>query len=735
MNTNEPEILEGEIYEIIYQNDDNGYTVCDIDVHNSLVTACGHMPFIAPGEQVRLSGKWVTHPDYGEQFSVESLERTLPLEVSSILAYLASGIISGVRESTAKKIIAKFGANSLTVIATEPERLAEIKGISPARAKKISESFIIRQDAAQTVIFLQEYGVTPNLALRVYKRFGQKSVELIKENPYILCDNVERIGFKTADRIAAAMGIPKNHSGRLESGVKYALTMAAMSGHTCLKHSELIEMCVSLLGCTREESMIAISTLKDNGEVIFSDDFVYLPLYYNAELTVAGRLYELMCTAKPMTGNIHQEIFNFSKLNSLELSQLQNEAVRKANDGGVLVITGGPGTGKTTIMKIITQIFTQNEYKIALCAPTGKAAKRLSEACGLEAKTLHRLLEVEVNDAENQRFAKNEYNPVDADVVIVDEMSMVDILLFSALLKALKRNTCLILAGDSDQLPSVGAGNVLGDILASGVIPSVQLNEVFRQAGESRIVTNAHRINQGLMPLENDSKTDFFFMERTTDAALETICELCCERLPKAYGFDSITDIQVLSPARKGTVGTINLNQVLQSRLNPPSREKKEKKFGERLFRTGDKVIQTRNNYDMLWSAPDGSSEGFGIYNGDIGTILDISTKGKYLRILFDDSKIVDYDFSSVEDLDIAYALTVHKSQGSEWSAVIIPVCPFPPMLMTRNLLYTAVTRAKLLVILVGNVQSVSQMINNDRQQLRYSSLKERITDIVKQNS
>ena len=571
--------------------------------------------------------------------------------------------------------------------------------------------------------------------MRVYKRFGQKSIDLIKENPYILCDNVERIGFKTADRIASSMGIPKNHSGRLESGVKYALMTAAMSGHTCLKYDELIGMCVSLLGCLREEAMEAINTLKDKSEVIFSDNFVYLPLYYNAELSVAGRLFDLMCTAKPMTGNIHQEIFNFSKLNSLELSQLQNEAVRKANDGGVLVITGGPGTGKTTIMKIITQIFTHYEYKIALCAPTGKAAKRLSESCGLEAKTLHRLLEVEVNDAENQRFARNEYNPVDADVVIVDEMSMVDILLFSALLKALKRNTCLILAGDSDQLPSVGAGNVLGDILASGVIPSVQLNEVFRQAGESRIVTNAHRINQGLMPLENDSKTDFFFMERSTDATLETICSLCCDRLPKAYGFDSISDIQVLSPARKGTVGTINLNQVLQNKLNPPSREKKEKKFGERIFRTGDKVIQTRNNYDMLWSAPDGSSEGFGIYNGDIGTVLDISAKGKYLRILFDDSKIVDYDFSSIEDLDIAYALTVHKSQGSEWSAIIIPVCPFPPMLMTRNLLYTAVTRAKLLVILVGSSQSVSQMVNNDRQQLRYSSLKERITDIAKQNS
>lgn len=732
MNTNEPEIIEGEIYEIIYQNDDNGYTVCDLNVNNALVTACGHMPFIAPGEQVILTGNWVNHPDYGEQFSVLSLKRALPKEVSAILSYLASGIISGVRESTAKKIIAKFGENSLTVIATEPERLAEIRGISPAKAKKISESFLIRQDAAQTVIFLQEYGVTPNLALRVYKRFGQKSVDLIKENPYILCDNVERIGFKTADRIASEMGLPKNHSGRLSSGVKYVLNTAALSGHTCLKYDDLINMCVSLLGCTVEEAENTVSILKLGDELIFSGDFVYLPIYYNMEFTVAGRINELMCTAQVLTPFIEDDIFKFSKLNSLELSPLQTEAVKNANNGGIFVITGGPGTGKTTVMKIITQIFTQHEYKIALCAPTGKAAKRLSESCGLEAKTLHRLLEVEVNDAKNQRFAKNEYNPIDADVVIVDEMSMVDILLFGALLKALKRNTCLILAGDADQLPSVGAGNVLGDILSCKKIPSVQLSEVFRQAGESRIVTNAHRINQGMMPLENDSKTDFFFMERSTEAALQTICELCTERLPKAYGFDSVSDIQVLSPARKGTVGTINLNKVLQGRLNPPSRDKKEKKFGDRVFRMGDKVIQTRNNYDMLWSSSDGSADGFGIFNGDIGTILDINTKEKYMRILFDDNKIVDYDFSSIEDLDIAYALTVHKSQGSEWSAVIIPVCDFPPMLMTRNLLYTAVTRAKQLVILVGSSKSTARMIQNNRQQLRYSGLKERLNENIR---
>lgn len=731
MNSTNSEKIEGEIYEIIYQNDDNGYTVCEIEYNNSLITACGYMPFIAPGEQVIMSGKWVNHPDYGEQFSVATLERALPKKVSAVLAYLSSGIISGVRESTAKKIINRFGEDTMEIIALHPERLAEIKGISPARAKKISESFLIRQDAAQTVIFLQEYGISPNLALRVHKIFGQKAVELVKENPYILCESVERIGFKEADRIAREMNIPKNHTGRIAGGIIHLLQYAALSGHTCLKYDELEEGTATFLGCDTEEVRAVLVSMRTDCRLIFEDNFIYLPLYYNMEVASAVKLAELMALARPYLTNIDREIFTYSKKSSIELSPMQHEAVKTAFGGGVLVITGGPGTGKTTIMKIIMEIFQSHEYKIALCAPTGKAAKRLSESCGMEAKTLHRLLEVEVSDVQNQRFAKNEYNPIDADVVIIDEMSMVDIVLFGALLKALKRGTCLIMAGDSDQLPSVGAGNVLHDIIKSGVIPSVRLNEVFRQAEQSRIVTNAHRINMGEMPLENDSKSDFFFMNRTPETALETICELCSGRLGKAYGFDSINDIQVLSPSRKGIVGTVNLNKVLQQKLNPPSSEKKEKKFGERIFRVGDKVIQTRNNYDMIWSLPDGSGDGFGIYNGDIGTVLDISQKEKTLRILFDDNKIVEYDFSSVEDLEIAYALTVHKSQGSEWSAVVIPVCSFPPMLMTRNLLYTAVTRGKKLVVLVGSLGSVSQMVRNNKLQLRYSSLEKRLREAM----
>ena len=726
----EKEILEGEIYEIIYQNEENGYTVCDVSCNNSLITACGHMPFIAPGEAVRLTGKWVNHPEYGEQFSVDMAERALPRKTSAILAYLSSGIISGVRESTAKKIIDKFGEDSLDIIALEPEKLVQIKGISPMRAKKISESFIIRRDAAQTVIFLQEYAVSPTIAMRVHKRFGQTAVELIKENPYILCDKIERIGFKTADRIAAEMHIAHNHKGRIASGIKYALGQAALSGHTCFEREMLINYCVKLLGCEYNEICEVFGNLKENAQIILENDFVFLPLYYNMECSVASRLKEIMNFSAPVSEELDFEISKHGAALGISLSPMQEEAVRKANECGALVITGGPGTGKTTIMKIILEIFKEKHLSIALCAPTGKAAKRLTLSCGDEAKTLHRLLEVQPTDSEeNQRFSRNETKPLDADVVIVDEMSMVDILLFGALLKALKRGARLIIAGDADQLPSVGAGNVLHDIIASGVIPCVRLNEVFRQAGESRIVTNAHRINNGLMPLENDSSTDFFFMPRSNEAIADTICELCTGRLEKAYGFDNISDIQVLTPSRKGISGTINLNRILQSRLNPPSKGKKEKKFGERIFRVGDKVIQTKNDYDMIWSLPDGSAEGIGIYNGDIGTILDISNRDKTLTIKFDENKIVEYDFSSVDELEIAYALTVHKSQGSEWSAVIIPAASFPPPLMTRNLLYTAVTRAKKLVLIVGNSDCVSRMVKNNHVQVRYSSLERRLRE------
>ncbi len=721
--------LDGEIYEIIYQNDDNGYTVCDIKSGDRLFTACGSMPYLAPGEQVRLTGTWVNHPDYGEQFCVKNAERTLPKRVGAVLTYLSSGIVSGIREATAKKLLEKFGEDTLDIIALHPERLSEIRGISPARAKKISESFLLRRDAAQTVIFLQEYGVSSNISVGVYKHLGQDAVALIRENPYILCDCSDKISFDTADRIATAMNFPLNHRARIACGIKYVLALLSFTGHTCCKTSELLVRCARFLRCDANEITNVFLTLEGSGELISVRGFTYLPLFYNAELSCARRLFDLATLPRGELKAVQKTIDLVPPRYGLTLSEKQKNAIETACRCGVFTVTGGPGTGKTTIMKIILEIFKANELSIALCAPTGKAAKRLAQSCGEDAKTLHRLLEAESRDGNGIHFSKNEQNPLKADVIIIDEMSMVDVLLFDALLRALRRGARLIMAGDADQLPSVGAGNVLHDLIKSGHIPTVMLDEVFRQAQESGIVTNAHRINRGIMPLGNNESTDFFFMERTPSGALDTVCELCAVRLKRAYGYD-LGDIQVLTPARKGIVGSVNLNAVLQERLNPPSDKKKEKKLGGRLFREGDKVIQTKNNYDMPWTCADKSAEGAGVFNGDMGIIKKISEKEKTVRVLFDDGRIADYDFSSCDELDAAYALTVHKSQGSEWSAVIIPVCSFPPLLMTRNLLYTGVTRAKKLTVLVGSYECMKKMVENNHVQIRYSTLCDKIKEV-----
>ena len=728
----EPEIIDGEIYEIIYQNEDNGYTVCEVSCNNSIVTACGHMPFVAPGEGIRMKGKWVMHPDYGEQFSVQTAELILPREASSILLFLSSGIVSGIREATAKKIVNRFGADTLKVIASEPEKLAGIKGISLSRAMQISDSFLMRWEAANTVIFLQNYGISAKTALIIHKRFGDTAIELIKNDPYILCANIRNIGFKTADRIASEMGIPKNHRGRIAAGIRFILIEAALNGHTCIGEDELIRSSTELLGVNKDELYDVCAEMKKNCALIEEAGFVYLTYLYNDEVYAAGKIGELLGKSfKFDNKKIAGKIKEFSKQNEIALTEKQAQAVRMALTNGVSIITGGPGTGKTTIMQIILELFKEKELSAALCAPTGKAAKRLSESCKTEAKTLHRLLGVEITDREEQRFSKNETNPMEYDVVILDEMSMVDISLFSALLRAMKKGSRLIMAGDVDQLPSVGAGDVLRDLIESGKVPAVRLTEVFRQAEESRIIINAHRINSGEMPLANDPSKDFFFMPRSPEGALEAICSLCESRLTAAYGFDPFNDIQVIAPSRKGVAGVINLNNVLQARLNPPAKNKKEKKFGERIFRVGDKVMQVKNNYDIIWRTSDGETEGAGIYNGDIGIIADIIQNDNIMIIRFDDNKIVEYDFASVDELEMAYALTVHKSQGCEFNAVVMPVCPMPPMLMTRNLLYTAVTRAKKLAVLIGSENCVAAMVRNGKVQIRYSGLKNRLEKVI----
>ncbi len=721
--------LDGEVYDIIYVNEDNGYTVCEIDANGVLVVAVGHMPFVTPGETVRLTGSWANHAEYGRQLRVESIERVLPQSVGSIYSYLASGVINGIGSATARKIVDRFGEDSLNILRSSPEQLTEIKGITLRKAEAMSEAFILRQDTAETVMFFQKFGITPNLAMKIYKKYGAAAIDLVKNNPYSLCDTIQGIGFKTCDRIAVSIGIPFDSRNRVRSGLKYVLSEVAMNGNTCYPEDELADCTARLLCCGIDTVRDCYSEAVLAGAIISENSLAYLPMYYNLEISVANRLAFLAKSKEePADENLFSLLDEYARQCSLTLSEEQREAILTANTRKVTVITGGPGTGKTTIMKGVLNVMLRRGREVLLCAPTGKAAKRLEEACGFEAKTIHRLLEVSAISDEEQRFSKNEANPLSADFIIVDEMSMVDIQLIDALLKAMKRGAGIILAGDVDQLPSVGAGNVLSDIINSGVVPLVKLNTVFRQAEESMIVVNAHRINDGKMPELGNTRSDFFFMSRPDHgSAAALIRELVSVRLPKAYGYDPFGDIQVLSPSKKGIAGVASLNSMIQERLNPPAADKPEQKRGELVFRLGDKVIQTKNNYAAEWENPADSTSGFGIFNGDIGVIKDIDGIDKSLSVEFDDGKTVKYDFAALDNLELAYALTVHKSQGCEFKAVIIPVCSFAPMLMTRNLLYTAITRAKELVVLVGSADSVAAMVRNNRRSKRYTGLLEKL--------
>lgn len=721
--------LEGEVYEIVYVNEDNGYTVCEIDVNGVLTVAVGHMPFISPGETVKLTGVWTTHAEYGKQLKVESLERLLPQNVSAIYSYLASGVISGIGASTARKIVDRFGEDTFDILRSSPELLTEIKGITMRKAEAMSESFIVRQDTAETVMFFQQFGITPNLAVKIYKKYGPMAVDLVKDNPYALCETIQGVGFKTCDSIAVSLGLPFDSRNRIKSGLKYALAEAAANGHTCYPEGSLLEYTMKFLGCSLDSVRDCFSEALLAGTLISENSFVYLPMYYNMEIAVANRLAFLAkAKEEPADQKLFELVNEYAGQCNITLSEEQREAILTANTRKVMVITGGPGTGKTTIMKGVLNVMLRRGKEVALCAPTGKAAKRLEESCGYEAKTIHRLIEVGAISDEDQRFSRNESNPLSADFIIVDEMSMVDIQLIDALLKAMKRGAGIIMAGDVDQLPSVGAGNVLSDILNSGVVPMVRLNTVFRQAEESMIVVNAHRINDGEMPNLSNSHSDFFFMHRPDHrTSADVILDLVSLRLSKAYGYDRLSDIQVLSPSKKGVAGVVSLNALIQERLNPHSCDKPEQKRGNVVFRKGDKVIQIKNNYDTEWKNPSDGSQGFGIFNGDIGVIKDIRKEDRVMHVEFDDGKIVEYDFALLDNLELAYALTVHKSQGCEFKAVIIPVCSFMPMLMTRNLLYTAITRAKELVVLVGSPDAVSKMVRNNHRSKRYTGLLEKL--------
>ena len=733
---------EIEVYadETVFRNDDNGYTVLVVKSGKTRVSAVGIMPPIAPGEKLKITGDWVEHPIYGKQIKVSSCEIEKPTTLSGIEKYLSSGMIRGIGPATAKVLIKAFGEETLDVLYSDPERLLEVPGIGPKRAKMIMESYAEQAQQREAMVFLQSYGVTPNLAVKIFKQYGENVKQVIRQNPYRLVEDIEGVGFKTADRIAASLGIENDSEHRLCAGVKHTLQEATGgTGHCYLPREVLSAYAQQLLGNEPEliehtiDDMILsrrliAQMLPGEGEDIVA---VYLPQTYHAEVDVARRLRE-MIDAMPstMATDLTAQIDELERMEGVTFHPQQRHAIETAVKSGMTVITGGPGTGKTTIIKCIIRLLSVSG-EIALAAPTGRAAKRMSEACGMEAKTLHRLLEY---GGEEGDFARTQDNPLEMDTLIIDEMSMVDIFLMRSVLRALVPGTRLIMVGDSDQLPSVGAGNVLRDILDSGTIPAVELTEIFRQDEKSMIVYNAHRINHGEAPRLNAKGSDFFFERAAspTDAA-QKIVALCADRLPKFLGLDPVKQMQVLSPTKKGECGVWMLNQMLQSQFNPSASHKSERVRGDTTFREGDKVMQTRNNYQLKWKKEGvfAWEEGQGVFNGDIGFITAIDTQERTVEVQFDDDRIATYEGGDIDDLELAYCISVHKSQGSEFPVVVMPAVGGPPMLLTRNLLYTAVTRARRMVMIVGREAAIDQMIRNANTRKRYSALCWRLTELM----
>ena len=659
----------GTVEEIIYSNPDNGYSVVGIDsVEEGQFTATGYMPFITEGESVALSGNWTTHPDYGEQFKAEYFETVMPSDEESIIKYLSSGIISGIREATAKKLIDHFGLDVLQIMLTQPSKLAEIKGISKEKAKKIGEQFAEIQSMQNIVMFLQQYGISATTAVKVHNSLGANSVELIKKNPYILSDMVDGISFKTSDTIAFNMGLPKNSIMRIRSGIIHILRSAAYtSGHVYMPKDVLIEHTVYTLKVTDDEVIAAISELLASKELFLDKvdgiDAYYLYSYYESEYYIARRLIAMSQNKQKFTmteEKAEKAIDALEAKTDLYLAAEQRNAVATALSAGCMILTGGPGTGKTTTINTIIKLLEDLKLSIALAAPTGRAAKRMSQVTGYEAKTIHRLLCTQRSSEGYSIFTHNEENPLPYDVIILDEVSMIDVNLMSSFLKAVKTGARIILSGDADQLPSVGPGNIIHDIIESKTIPVIQLNKIFRQAEESLIIVNAHKINHGELPDLSVKSSDFFFLRRKTpqDSAF-TVMDLFKNRLPKSYNVNPISSIQVLSPTKKGLAGTIALNKLLQSHINPYDERRPQHVFGNITFRVGDKVMQTKNNYDMVYSRENGE-DGMGIFNGDMGIIESISVRDKCMNIVFDEDKLVEYPFTNLDELDLAYAITVH---------------------------------------------------------------------------
>ena len=729
----EYEVIKGVIENVVYRNESNDYTVLEIsDESGVLITAVGIIPMAHEGENVVLTGHWSFHKEFGKQFSFESFEKTLPAEVDGILQYLSSATVKGVGPVTALKIVNRFGVDSFDVIENHPEWLTDISGITMKKAAIISDSFREQTGIRGVMMFCQNY-VGAKEVTRVYKKLGVGAVGIIKENPYILCESEYGISFEKVDAFAKKLDVPLEAPIRVLSAAKYILSYnATANGHTCLPLSKLAGDMSSLIGVDEAIVNQMICRFLSDGRLSFyrvrGETYVMKEEVCEAERYVAKRLSELEGGVSGFSASDVAALVEKLELDfGIEYAELQRKAIFEALNGGVMILTGGPGTGKTTVIKALMHIFKSLGMKCVLAAPTGRAAKRMSEATSAEAKTVHRMLEMERSNDFAVKFGRNVTNPLDENVVIVDETSMMDLFLMQALLRAMRRSSRLILIGDADQLPSVGAGNVFADLIASKKIRTVQLTEIFRQSKESLIVTNAHRINSGQPPILNVTDNDFFFVRRDNESDIpSTIASLVMQRLPKTYGASIVEQIQIITPSKKGAGGVELLNDELQAHLNPPSKFKREKQSHGVTFREGDRVMQTVNNYEIEWER-DGYC-GNGIFNGDIGIIKTINLQKSEMTLTFD-GRIAKYDFELLEDLDLAYAITVHKSQGSEYPVVIVPMYNCPPLLMTRNLLYTAVTRARRMVILVGRADIPSKMVDNDREVLRYTTLKEQICD------
>ena len=732
--------INGIVESIVFKSDDTGYVVSKIRMEKDFINAVGVVPFIKEGQHVRLKGQWVIHKQFGKQFNIEEFEEILPNSSKGIERYLAAGVVRGIGPITAKRLVERFKEKTLEILDNDIDKIKEVEGIGEKKFEIIKESYLEQRDLKDIIIFFQGHGMSTNQCIKVYKTFGSNAKEIITENPYILSDEITGIGFITADRIAKSIGIEATSPFRIQSGIKYILNQFSSAGNTYMPKENLIRETINLLGASRElveEGLYNLSVdSKIKVEKINEVDSVFALPYYYCELGVTNRIITLsMENFRSINSDIEFEIGVFEKKHNIKFALSQKEAIIGAFQNGIEIITGGPGTGKTTIIKAIIEIYENNNMKVVLGAPTGRAAKRMTESTGREAKTIHRLLEMGVSEDGKSFYKKGEGEPLESDVIIIDEASMIDIMLMNSLLKAIKLGTRVIIVGDVDQLPSVGAGNVLKDLIESKFIKVVRLKDIFRQGKESLIVTNAHKINNGEMPFLNRKDGDFFFENKEDiNEILSTTIDLINTRLPKFNTrWDKLRDIQILTPTRKGILGVDNLNKELQKVLNPKASYKKEKESKDMVFREGDKVMQIKNNYSLKWTKinGDGDNEGVGVFNGDMGFIESINEEDKTLTVIFDDERRVVYDYIYLDELELAYAITIHKSQGSEFKVVITPAFMGSPFLMNRNLLYTAITRAKELVVVVGLPKALKYMVANNKSVDRYSALKNRIIDIT----